>query len=378
MATLSQKRPSISNWFSSLRRQPKNKKSASISSSIGSGFDKQYQRSCIDLSSNSTFYVTPDKKQQQQQQPLSPTASVIDNTDDDDRRGLVTGKRVSQFCSQCCCHIRPPPTRSNSPVKLKKDGSQKQSPLSITTPSSQTPPYSTVATFNIPPGSPTSPSGGVSTLSSQFEIATDVSKDVRIMRLPSNESNTILYNKRSEYKRTTTTKTTRTLVITRPVELVLNDRGEMVTRQRTLEKGRSSSLGCVLDDTDGAVSDIDGDSCNSYSPRATTLHDSGANVGSMESGGEFKFIDDSSTSQSENERNSQNNVPTLSNNTKNSTSASQNNNNNKNNHIINSSPNSNNNNDDLCDVCKNVLQQNRNNLAHNDDAVILRNPLRKV
>ncbi|XP_030242048.1 cytohesin-1 isoform X3 [Drosophila navojoa] len=53
--SLQQKRPSISNWFSSLRRQPKSKKSGSLGGrSVGSfGSKQQLQRSCFDLSSNS-------------------------------------------------------------------------------------------------------------------------------------------------------------------------------------------------------------------------------------------------------------------------------------------------------------------------------------
>ncbi|XP_055857172.1 cytohesin-1 isoform X1 [Episyrphus balteatus] len=333
-----QKRPSVSNWFSSLRRQPKNNKNKSIQA------DKKFQRSCIDLSSQSTFYIDPSSAggdgggnvvsslasittnppSPSQLLPLtaSPlsastattitaanssdnlTAATAADDDDDDRRGLVSGKRVSQFCSQCCCHLQP----------------KKHHP---------TPPTSPLPPHHKSPSSSLSSSSSYyrRDLSLQYETESDEKSDIRIMRyasLPDGKKS--MYTKRSEFKRTTTTKTTHTSIISRPVELLLNDRGEIVSRID--KQQRSNSLGCVLDESDDS----------SYSP--TILSSSNVLGGCY---GDFKYIDDSSTSHSEiNVKDIQQQQPTV--------PCSNNNNNNNNNNSM-----------DMCENCKNVIQQNKNN-----------------
>ncbi|XP_055922989.1 cytohesin-1 isoform X1 [Eupeodes corollae] len=330
-----QKRPSVSNWFSSLRRQPKNSKNKSIQA------DKKFQRSCIDLSSQSTFYIKPSSSPPPSgggdgvssslvsitppsplplaaTSPLSSStattitaANSIDNLtaataddDDDDRRGLVSGKRVSQFCSQCCCHLQP----------------KKQLP---------TPPTSPLPPHHKHHKSPSTSSSSSSSYyrrehSLQYETESDEKSDIRIMRMASlSDEKTSVYSKRSEFKRIVTTKTTQTSIISRPVELLLNDRGEIVSR---LDKQqRSSSLGCVLDESDD----------RSYSP--IILNSSNVLDGDA---GDFRYIDDSSTSHSETNV-KENLLETPCNNNYNNIN--------------------NNNSSDMCENCKNVIQQNKNN-----------------
>ncbi|KAI8038041.1 hypothetical protein M5D96_009082 [Drosophila gunungcola] len=177
MASLHQKRPSISNWFSSLRRQPKNKKSSAGLGGSGSfGSKQQLQRSCFDLSStavggavnvgvgvgysgagspgsrlsNSTFYINP----------LNVSSAGVK----DDRRRLVdtgssSGSSLSSVCTRCFCNLlakaepskdsKPQATPTSAPKVTQKPPAKPRSPSLA--------PYTSVATYNITNLSPDSP-----------------------------------------------------------------------------------------------------------------------------------------------------------------------------------------------------------------------------
>lgn len=324
-----QKKPSVSNWFSSLRRQPKNNKNKSIQA------DKKFQRSCIDLSSQSTFYIDPATVLEGEggavvsslpsitttpasspfplnaaspfsfstastitavnsSDNLTDATTAIVNDDDDDRRGLVTGKRVSQLCSQCCCHLQ----------------SKKHHPTSSTSP--------------LPPHQKSPSTSSSSSFyyrrehSIQYETESDEQSDFQTLRYANfSDGNTSVYTKRSEFKRTKTTTTTQTSIISRPVELLLNDRGEIVSR---IDNQQSSNR-FILDESD------DG----SYPPTIS----SSSNVLLDGTCGDFKYIDDSSTSHSET------NVKEI--------------------QVPCNNFGNNNRSSDMCENCKNVIQQNRNN-----------------
>lgn len=321
MASLQQKRPSISNWFSSLRRQPKNKKSSSLY-----GVDKQYQRSCIDLPS-STFYVGPKNKQQQYinsstNSPLSTNST--DNLLDAER------KTKSNICARCCCTILPPKSRSLTPPSSPNTTSNTITPDS-NTPTTCSParspsinPFNSIATYNntTPTATnsplteaPPSPYDNVQqpTITSCTVYETEMRKNVEMVRLESSDSGkteesrtpstpttpsdaTHILKKTTQFQHSLTTTTTQTLIVSRPIELILNEKGEIIgKRPKSLEKtARSSSLGCVLDDCSelNVGSTIPTSPLNESSPLILDSSD-------------IKFIDDSSNSQSENERNSQ-------------------------------------------------------------------------
>ncbi|XP_017472302.1 PREDICTED: cytohesin-1 isoform X1 [Rhagoletis zephyria] len=402
-----QKRPSISNWFSSLRRQPKNKKAGVLQDG-----GKHFQRSCIDLSGKSTFYVSPAElpglggvggTNKKGQCYLPSAAASIDNLQDDedgtsdDKRGLVSGKRVSQLCSRCCCSSKyAVPSRpatpqmrkraDTTPAKVTKPMATATTPIQKSPLSPTRTPYTSVATYTIPALTDNPIYEGIShsttsttttttpiTLNSQRTVEKEVSRNVQVTRLPSDEPNTLLLTKRSEFKRSVTTTTQHTMVITRPVELVLNERGEVVARrpQRERTKQRSNSLDNVLneDEESASVGGGESDSVNSM-PCCPRLGISPlADVG----GGDLRFIDDSSTSQSETERTAYNNKENkLScNATKAIVKGLQ----------LNLSGNGDgdngyDNNNYLCDDCRNVLVRNRNNAAQN--AVILRNNNKQI
>ncbi|XP_054744755.1 cytohesin-1 isoform X1 [Anastrepha obliqua] len=401
-----QKRPSITNWFSSLRRQPKNKKAAALQAS-----DKHFQRSCIDLSANSTFYVPQVElgvgggggsgggvigTNKKGQCYLPSTGASIDNLQDDedatsdDKRALVSGQRVSQLCSRCCCSSKyAAPSRPETPQMRKRADT---TPAKIKTPTTPNPkqkspltpttPYISVATYNIPALTDNPIYEGISshtttpiTWSSQRTVEKELSRNVEVTQSPTDEPNTLLMSKRTEFKRSVTTTTQQTMVITRPVELVLNGRGEVVARrpQRERTKQRSNSLDNVLNEDEERVvtgGGGDGDSVNSmpFCPRLgmSPLADVG---------GDFRFIDDSSTSQSETERTAHNNkenkpscnvtkaiVKGLQLNLGGGGGGCDNNGYDNNNY--------------LCDDCRNVLVRNHNNAAQN--AVILRNNNKQI
>ncbi|XP_023301804.2 uncharacterized protein LOC111683917 [Lucilia cuprina] len=328
MASLQQKRPSISNWFSSLRRQPKNKKSSSLY-----GVDKQYQRSCIDLPS-STFYVGPKTGKDQF---ISSSANSPISTNSTDNLLENERKSKSNICARCCCTILPPKSRSLTPPSSPNTTSNTITPDS-NTPTTCSParspsinPYISIASYNnttptaITPSTeaPPSPYDNVQqqpTISSCTVYETELRKNVEMVRLESCDSGSLglsdvpsspltptkpttpqtppanathIIKKTTEFQRSLTTTTTQTLIVSRPIELILNEKGEIIgKRPKSFDKTiRSNSLGCVLDETNEPAA-LPTSPLNESSPLILDSHD-------------IKFIDDSSTSQSENERNSQ-------------------------------------------------------------------------
>lgn len=499
MASLQQqKRPSVSNWFSSLRRQPKNKK-------VNASNDKQFQRSCFDLSSaNSTFYINPETTGlngscSQSGVDLGRVGTYGPESISFAKRQLVAAANegnFSKYCSRCACSLNsakaspesslsssssatPTPTPSlvtpmqsprlkeplyvskttielpaskqqQSPSYLyqhqqqlsqktdedcsssPKDGGIMDSPSFLynhlkelnlqqinaknssncSSPSSlQTPlqspksPKSYLSSYfkenqsqaNTPATSPSTP-----ILKSQTVIETDLKKNIKVKMLPlpdaEKDPNTVLMHKRTEFTHSTTKTTTRTLIVSRPVELVLNDQGEVIARRPSRlsleKKTRSNSVGCILDNDDNNDNaepqhnspDLD---LTPTSPAVFLLNGSGKTLESVAGADDLRFIDDSSSAtQSENDRNSENSL-------KESTQPQQNhkteyyqqvpirsatvsgrayNNNNsklyKNNNIYNHETQT------LCDVCKDVVLRNRNNLQHNNE-VIIRNKVSK-
>uniref|UniRef100_A0A1A9WX99 Uncharacterized protein n=1 Tax=Glossina brevipalpis TaxID=37001 RepID=A0A1A9WX99_9MUSC len=380
MASLQHKRPSISNWFSSLRRQPKNKKS---SNSVLYGTEKPYQRSCIDLST-STFYI-----------PQS-TTTTGNETELLSRNNLIDEncKATAKLCIRCCSTILPVKTKSQTPASTPTKNDLSTSHINGV--SSVIPPLPKVFSSprqNVINGQETSftPTRTTSTITSCLTFETEKHKNVETIRLgPLDSSNppsspstpttpTHIINKTSEFKRVSTITKTQTLLVSRPVELLLNEKGEIILkRPKSLEKSaRSSSLGCVLDDELNDQFDESSILCDS--PRTVALNGIDADL---------KFIDDSSTSQSENERNSQqsygiadkenylsklyaNSDPTKFCTTPRSMSLSTpNNGSNRGSRKsrlrtglkYNDNYNNNNNNvDDLCDDCRNVIERNFNN-----------------
>lgn len=176
MSSSHQRKPSVSSWFSSLRRQPKKK----------SPTDKKLQRSCVDLTAaTSTFYIN----------------------ETDDKRGLINEKNVRKLCSNCCGKISPSQSAH-----------------------------------------------------SEYKIETDLSTDITISK-SEEPGNVIVYDKRFEFRKKTTTTVTRTTVFTKTtnrVGLIFNDDGEVITR---IQKPRANSLGSILDNEPdpGKGSALDGD-----------------------------------------------------------------------------------------------------------------------
>ncbi|KAH8292822.1 hypothetical protein KR054_009732 [Drosophila jambulina] len=394
MASLHQKRPSISNWFSSLRRQPKNKKSSSDLGGSGSfGSKQQLQRSCIDLSSttalgsgavdvgvgigysmagsrgsrsNSTFYISPFGGK------------------DDQRRLLLgngcsgsSGSSLSSVCTRCFCNLL---TKSSETSKVKAPTLPLESPKITQKPpakprSPSLAPYTSVATYNITSLSPDSPPPASPTLSTETVSCSDVSHKVtEVLRLPCDEPNTELFSRRVEYKHTTTTTTTRTMIVSRPVELLLNQKGEIIAR-RSPRKTRSNSLGCVLDtlDTETEV-DTASEVMGMDNPALQLDSDPSSGLSSPSpltpDAGDLRFIDDSSNSQSESERNSlsqnqhknNNNIKHINNNNNDSNGSSKR-----------SSQQSN-----LCESCRTLLERNRSNAEQRESNVILRRPGKQI
>ncbi|KAL9929412.1 cytohesin steppke isoform 1-T5 [Glossina fuscipes fuscipes] len=378
MASLQQKRPSISNWFSSLRRQPKNKRT---SNSVVYGTEKPYQRSCIDLSA-STFYI-----------PQS-TTTTGNGTGHLSKSSLVDGecKAKAKLCIRCCSTILP--TKAESQISPSTPTVNDLSTSNTNGKSSAKPPLPKSLSS---PRQETNftPTGTTATITSSITFETEQRKNMETVRLASVDSSSLpsspstpttpihIINKTTEFKRVSTTKTTKTIVTSRPVELLLNEKGEIILkRPKSLEKStRSSSLGCVLDDEQNDQFDESPSICDS--PRTLALN--GIDT-------DLKFIDDSSTSQSENERNSQQSCLGIADKenflsksyanpdsikfctTPRSMSLSTPNNDSnrgsrkqrfkaglKYNDNYNNNNNNNNNVDDLCDDCRNVIERNLNN-----------------
>ena len=394
MASLQQKRPSISNWFSSLRRQPKNKKSSSLY-----GVDKQYQRSCIDLPS-STFYVGPKSPKNQQYISNSPSPITTNSTENLLANEYKNNTTRTNICARCCCTILPPKSRSLTPPSSPNTTSNTITPDSVTpttcsptrTPSLK-PLHNNAATTDTTTNSPIttplseappSPYDNVvlPTITSCAVYETESRKNVQMVRLESSGSDSLglsdtascpasphttntpppaaathIIKKTTEFQHSLTTTTTQTLIVSRPIELLLNEKGEIIgKRPKSFEKTiRSNSLGCVLDEcSELNTSALPTSPLNESSPLILDSSD-------------IKFIDDNSTSQSENERNSQqstNQDPsaekenfyyTLPSKFKKVKSNSRN--------VGTSKPGLflNNNVGDLCDDCRIVIERNRNN-----------------
>lgn len=421
MASLQQKRPSISNWFSSLRRQPKNKKSSDSLYNV----DKQYQRSCIDLPS-STFYVA--------QKPLNTGTAPGTSTDN-----LIENERKSRaaaICARCCCAIasksrsRTPPLSPNT-ITSTSSGSNDTS--STITPDSTTPttcspprspslnPYASIASYKTPTA--TTPTSVLQEPPSPYDnviiaptipcstYETEKRQNVEIVRLESSDSSNksssqtspstpcspkspfsqcnsppILTHK-TEFLRSTTITSTRTIMVSRPVELVISNKGELISAKgKAIEKTvRSNSLGCVLDEPIEHIIPIS--KPTSPLSGSTPLILDSCNQ-------DFKFIDDSSTSQSEAERNSQQSssamdqqqdkenyyytLPSkfkkLSGNSQRSMSVS--NGLSKTGKGVKAGLCLNNNIGSLCDDCRTVIERNRNNRDMHQPSMLLRNKVR--
>lgn len=187
-----QRRPSVSDWFSSLRRQPKSKK-------LGSAPSKGLQRSCIDLSgSNSTFYN-----------------DVYEYSDD---KSLINTKNVRDFCSQCCCKTTSSSGSSSPSASLSSATRKIDDTMKLIHRDEK----------------------------NEFKIKTDLTTDIQISQLPQNDS-ALMFKKRSEFKKTTTMTVTRTTILKRTnrVGLVFNENGELIT---DLDTVRANSLNSLLDE----------------------------------------------------------------------------------------------------------------------------------
>ncbi|XP_075149859.1 cytohesin steppke isoform X2 [Haematobia irritans] len=334
MASLQQKRPSISNWFSSLRRQPKNKKSSNSLYDV----DKQYQRSCIDLPT-STFYV--------QQKPIAgiggPGTSTDNLIDTTERKS-----RAANICARCCCAI-PSKSRSQtpplSPTTIASNSSGSNDTSSTITPDSTTPttcspvrspslsPYNSIADYKTPTA--TTPTMVLKEPPSPYDNvilppAMPEKQNLEIVRVETscestssaaakaNNSSSLtsasapctpklsswqsssppILTHKTEFLRSTTITSTRTIMVSRPIELLISRNGEIMSaKAKAIEKStRSNSLGCVLDEPVEHVIPI----------ATPTSPLSGSTPLILDSANEdFKFIDDSSNAQTEAERNSE-------------------------------------------------------------------------
>lgn len=436
--TLHQKRPSISNWFSSLRRQPKAKKN--IDRSGGSfGSKQQLQRSCFDLSStaattgnlsplggglpgsrsSSTFYITaPPAGSDGDRHRLLGNAGQGGGGGGGGSSNSSAGSSSttissgsSGVCARCFCNlggvIKRSSPKKDSPklgIKTGKPPPLQMNPAPRSPRSPSLSPFTSVATYKVteleaespPPASPATPqpagplptshtSPRRPTLSTETVTCSDVSRKVELQRLPCDEPQTQLYNKRCEVTHKTTTTTTRTLIVSRPVELLLNERGEIISKRLppAPRKTRSNSLGCMLDVVDDNEGDegYDNPGLEGESERERVEREQAVSPSSLLSScspltpeaGELRFIDDSSNSPSESERNS----ISQSHNNNSSNIAEHNNNSSK---QQNNNCNNNNNNDaqqaNLCESCRTLIQRNRNNaeLSGSNNSVILRRP----
>ncbi|XP_020809374.1 uncharacterized protein LOC110185050 isoform X1 [Drosophila serrata] len=397
MASLHQKRPSISNWFSSLRRQPKNKKSSAGLGGSGSfGSKQQLQRSCFDLSStaalgsgavdvgvgigysiagsrnsrsNSTFYIGPSSGGKDDQHHR-----LLDNGS--------SGSSLSSVCTRCFCNLLTKGSETSKPkaptLPLDSPKITHKPPAKPRSPSLA--PYTSVATYNVTNLSPDSPPPASPTFSTETVSCSDVTRKVtEVQRLPCDEANTELFSRRVEYKHTTTTTTTKTTIVSRPVELLLNKKGEIIGR-RSPRKTRSNSLGCMLDtlDTETETETETGSGVMGMDNPGLQLDSDPSSGLSSPSpltpdAGDLRFIDDSSNSQSESERNS------LSQNRhKNNNNSSHINNNNNNNDVSNGSSKRSSQQSNLCESCRTLLERNRSNAEQRESNVILRRPGKQI
>lgn len=176
-------------------------------------------------------------------------------------------------------------------------------------------------------------------------------------------------------------------MVSRPVELVISNKGELISAKgKAIEKTvRSNSLGCVLDEPIEHIIPIS--TPTSPLSGSTPLILDSCNQ-------DFKFIDDSSTSQSEAERNSQQSssamdqqqdkenyyytLPSkfkkLSGNSQRSMSVS--NGLSKTGKGVKAGLCLNNNIGSLCDDCRTVIERNRNNRDMHQPSMLLRNKVR--
>ncbi|XP_060650714.1 uncharacterized protein DDB_G0280205 isoform X1 [Drosophila nasuta] len=405
--TLHQKRPSISNWFSSLRRQPKAKKGAagSLGARSGGSFGskQQLQRSCFDLSStavattpqsgvvagsrsSSTFYISAPQTEEDRRRLLGSGSGSGNGSGSNSSSSTLS----SGVCARCFCNLG-----GSSSCKKEKSLPEKLPPLittPATTPLTGTPrsprspslsPFTSVATYKITELRAESPPPASPTLSSTTVNCSDVSHKTQLHRLQSEDARTLLYNMRSELTHTHKTTTTSTLIVSRPVELLLNERGEIVAKRppQAPRKTRSNSLGCMLDVQDELEGGIDNEALQLDTEREQE-REAGSSVLSSPltpEAGELRFIDDSSNSQSESERNSisQQQQQQQNNNSNsiadNNNSSKQLNNNNNNNNNSSSSDYNNQQLANLCESCRTLIERNRNN-AEQSNVVILRRP----
>ncbi|XP_023033974.1 cytohesin-1 isoform X1 [Drosophila willistoni] len=256
MASRNQKRPSISNWFSSLRRQPKtNKEILKWQSSKSLESKQQMQHSCFDLSLTG--------------------AGVID---DIPFFGLneTSGSTINSACVRCFCNMLAveslagtPSTPATQKTFLKPQAKSRCSLLK---------PCTSELTHKITSLSPESPPPVSPTLSTKTE--SDMIHKRELLRIAGGKFGTKTYNKCDQVTHITRTTTTRTLIFSRPIEILFNEKGEIISK-RSPSKQSSNSLGFMLDD-DGNLS------ANLSSPLKLNT-------------GEFRFIDDVSTPQNDTE-----------------------------------------------------------------------------
>ncbi|EDV54372.2 cytohesin-3 isoform X2 [Drosophila erecta] len=364
MASLHQKRPSISNWFSSLRRQPKNK---TCSSGLGGmesvGRKQPLQRSCFDLSAKPVgcdggesveFYESESPASRR-----SNSTFYINTRNVSSASAKGTPERgPSRVCVRCFCSLitksgdrkeTPPMATPKSDIKITLKPPPKPRSPSIS-------PYTSVATYNVTKLAPDSPLPASPTLSTQTVNCRDVTlKVTEVQRLPCDEPNTDLISKRTEYQHETITTTTRTLIVTRPVELLLNGNGEIIAR-RSPRKTRSNSLGRMLDVENEIETGVNHPELF-LETDPSSKHSSPLTPDTCD----MRFIDDSCNSPSEFERNSfiqEANKNNSKNNTSNSKRDSQQSN--------------------LCESCHTLLERNCINSEQSDNLVILRRPPKQI
>ncbi|XP_017854794.1 uncharacterized protein LOC108608099 isoform X1 [Drosophila busckii] len=378
---LQQKRPSISNWFSSLRRQPKSKKSAGVtlgaarSGGFGGSFGskQQLQRSCFDLSnapatesesscifgsgvgsmpdnrSSSTFYIASPTADEDRRRLLSKLQSESSSSSRSSNSTLS-----SSVCSRCFCSL----------ASALSSSKKQPAPRSPRSPSLS--PFSSVASYKITALRADSPPPASPTLSSETVACSDVVRKSQLLRLPSSEPHTQVYSKRLESTHISSNTITHTLISSRPIELLLNERGEIISRRlpQAPRKSRSNSLGCMLDMPPDEEEQQQQDASSALS---SPLTPDTSELDTLTAAGDLRFIDDSSNSQSESERNSQ--THNSSNEDNNNSSKQLNNNHNNNNQQQQQQQQQ----QQLCDSCRTLIERNRNN-AELSNVVILRRP----
>ncbi|XP_068150725.1 uncharacterized protein step isoform X2 [Drosophila tropicalis] len=262
MASRNQKRPSISNWFPSLRRQPKtNKENIKWESSKSFDSKQQMQHSCFDLS-------------------LKGDEVIDDITFFGLNETSTSGSSVNSACARCFCNTLAVGSLAETPPTPTT-----QQPFLSPQAKSRTPlpkPCTSVPTYKITSLSQESPPSASPTLSTETVSYSNTTHKREQAQIPGERFGTQTYNKCEQLTRITRTTTTRTLFFSRPIEILFNEKGEIISK-RSPSKLRSNSLGCMLDN-DGNIS-----------AKLSSLLKLNA--------GEFRFIDDISTSQNETEHN---------------------------------------------------------------------------